>query len=61
MKINMFRCNDCGREFFKPLLVEEERGEFWGIHCTETMYYCPFCESEDFQPIEVDIEEEDKT
>ena len=38
-----FKCLDCGRIFDSPKVVEESRGEFWGMPCTETMYYCPYC------------------
>ena len=44
----MFKCNDCGKVFHEPKAVQESRGEFWGAPCWETMYYCPHCESEDF-------------
>lgn len=50
----MYRCNDCGCEFFQPKVVEESRGEFWGIPCSETMYYCPNCESDDFDETDED-------
>ena len=47
----MFRCNCCGKIFYKPHMysVEEDRGEFWGVPCTETVYYseCPECGEED--------------
>lgn len=57
----MYRCNDCGAIFDDPQAVEEDRGEFWEMPCTETMYYCPCCESEDFDvydPDDDDIDEE---
>ena len=57
MKMVMYRCNDCGKEFFEPKAVEESRGEFWGMPCSETMYYCPECGSEDFEEFETDEEE----
>jgi hypothetical protein len=50
----MYRCNDCGCEFCQPKAVEESRGEFWGIPCSETMYYCPNCESDDFDETDED-------
>lgn len=42
----MFKCFGCGKTFDEPKAVEENRGEFWGIPCTETMYYCPHCGDE---------------
>ena len=47
----MYRCNACG-EIFDELgckAVEESRGEYWGIPCSETVYYecCPHCGEED--------------
>ena len=39
----MFKCYICGCTFDEPNAVEESRGEFWGIPCTETMYYSPCC------------------
>lgn len=38
-----FKCLDCGKEFDYPKIVEEPRGEFWGMPCTESVAYCPFC------------------
>lgn len=51
-----FRCNDCGNYFEEYEEVEEDRGEFWGMPAYETMYYCPFCGSEDFD----EVKEEDE-
>lgn len=44
----MLRCADCGWIGYSNELqaVEESRGEFWGIPCSETMYYCPKCGSD---------------
>lgn len=39
-------CLDCGKRFNHFKRVEESRGEFWGIPCSETMYYCPHCGSD---------------
>ena len=50
----LFKCNDCKRTFYEPHYVEEYRGEFWGTPAYETVGYCPFCDSEDFD--EADIE-----
>lgn len=57
--MQMYKCNSCGKEFFQPKAIEEDRGEFWGIPCSETMYYCPYCEDDDFDEIEVDEDDED--
>ena len=46
-----FYCHECGRTFCEPKQVEESRGEFWGIPCCETMYYCPNCDGDDFEYI----------
>lgn len=56
MKMVIYKCNDCGKEFLEPQAVEEDRGEFWGMPCSETMYYCPECGSGDFEEIEVEEE-----
>lgn len=44
----MLICEDCGwtGEPEELKRVEEPRGEFWGIPCSETMYYCPNCGSD---------------
>lgn len=39
-----YRCRDCGEYCDEPRYVEEDRGEFWGIPCTERIAYCPHCE-----------------
>ena len=39
----MFKCCECGYVFEDPKSWEEDRGEFWGVRCTETMYGCPKC------------------
>lgn len=45
-----FRCDKCGKEFDWPKAVQESRGEFWGVPCSETVYYSPCCE-DDFTEI----------
>lgn len=49
----MFKCNHCGKIFDEPYnySVEEDRGEYWGVPCTETVYFseCPECGSDDFE------------
>lgn len=44
----MFKCFECNEEFEEPKTIDENRGEFWGIPCTERMYYCPCCGGEAF-------------
>lgn len=41
-----YRCCECGKIFDEDdiKVVEEDRGEFWGMPCTETCYYSPCCE-----------------
>ena len=61
----MYRCNNCGAIFDEPNItaVEEGRGEYWGIPCSETVYYdvCPKCGSYDyvagtFYSVEIDYQ-----
>jgi hypothetical protein len=47
-----FKCWECGRYFNEYKEVQESRGEFWGIPCSETMCYCPYCNG-DFDEAEV--------
>lgn len=54
-----FFCNDCENGFDEYDEVEEDRGEFWGMPAYETMYYCPFCGSEDFDEVEEEDEEDE--
>lgn len=55
--MGMYRCMSCGKLFDADDVkkVEESRGEFWGMPCTETMYYSPCC-TDDFD----DAYEEDE-
>ena len=53
-----FICYDCGAYFDEPKEVRESRGEFWGAPAFETMYYCPYCESDDFEESNQYLEEE---
>ena len=46
-----FKCWDCGRYFNQYDEVQEDRGEFWGTQCYETMAYCPYCGG-DFDRVE---------
>ena len=51
-------CNDCGHQFDRPKVIQESRGEFWGMPCYENMYYCPCCGSDNFSDFEGDDDEE---
>lgn len=55
----MFRCYHCGKIFYEPKRVEEPRGEYWGVPCTETMYYSPCC-TDDFEEVTEEDEEEEE-
>lgn len=53
----MYKCLDCGAIFDKPAQWEEDRGEFWGVPCTETCYGCPVCDGDYEEFIEKEDEE----
>lgn len=44
----MLRCTDCGHTFEDGELAkwEENRGEFWGSPCSETVSGCPICKGD---------------
>ena len=46
-----YKCYECKTLFDEPRAVEESRGEFWGMPCSETMYYCPHCGSEEWDEV----------
>ena len=48
-----FVCRNCGKVFDWPIAVEESRGEYWGMPCSETVYYSPCC-TDDFEEVEID-------
>lgn len=50
----MYKCNCCGKTFEHPACVSESRGEFWGMPAFEDVYYCPFCDSEDYDDVDCD-------
>ena len=58
--MKIYKCNDCKKEFFRTKAIEEPRGEFWGSFCSETVYVCPYCESEDLEESDYDGEEEEE-
>ena len=41
----MLKCEECERTFEENELAtwNEDRGEFWGSRCFETMQGCPYC------------------
>lgn len=41
----MLKCEECGAIFEEDELASwnEDRGEFWGQRCFETMQGCPHC------------------
>lgn len=41
----MYRCIECGAIFEEgeEATWEEDRGEYWGVRCTERMSGCPYC------------------
>lgn len=57
-----YRCVECGETFDEPKAIRESRGEYWGVPCYETMYYCPFCEGdfEEYTEEEEDEEEDEE-
>jgi ferredoxin len=46
--IEQNKCLKCGHLFDECEIVswQEDRGEFWGSPCTETMYGCPLCKGD---------------
>lgn len=54
----MYICLNCGNRFEHPKKIQEDRGEFWGVPCWETMYYSPCCE-DDYDEEDEEDEEED--
>lgn len=56
----MFKCCKCGHIFKEEeiKIVYEDRGEFWGMPCSEPVEYSPCC-TEDFTVYEES--EEDNT
>ena len=46
--LHLYKCCQCNCLFHEDDIkyVEEPRGEFWGVPCTETMSYSPCCEAD---------------
>lgn len=44
--IDMYRCNECDKEFEEPVKRAVLSGEFWGAPFTEYGDTCPYCKSE---------------
>ena len=55
-----YRCCECGKIFDEEdiKVVEEDRGEYWGIPCYEQMELSPCCDW-DFEEVYEDDEEDD--
>lgn len=56
----MLKCEDCGLIFAEDELAEwqEDRGEFWGQPCFQTLQGCPHCFSG--AVVEYDGEDEER-
>ena len=52
-KLGKYYCMDCKKWFDVPVTeeVDEPRGEYWGMACTERVFYqyCPECGSADIE------------
>ena len=60
--MKQFICADCNNIFGEDEIetVQEDRGEFWGQRCYETLEVCPFCHSCDIEEyVEKDEESEE--
>lgn len=44
----MYKCIECGHIFEEgeQSVWKEDRGEYWGVPCSETMYGCPICKGD---------------
>ena len=58
--VGMYRCCNCGNLFEESeiMKIKEDRGEFWGFPCHETMYYSPCCMDDFEEAYEADEEDE---
>lgn len=55
----MFICLECESTFEELATWEEDRGEFWGVPCSEIMTGCPYCYSEDVQDYDEYLKEKE--
>ena len=55
----MFKCRDCGEEFDEPKRLTDWV-EYWGQEVPMYSYYCPYCESDDYDEKEI-VEQEDQS
>ena len=55
--MEMYRCEQCGHLFEEGEQAkwQEDRGEFWGAPCTETVTGCPICKGDyvDIEPCKI--------
>lgn len=65
-KLGNWYCFNCQEWFDEPIWeeVDEPRGEFWGVPCTEhcVYVYCPICKEQDVEEAKyliLDDEEDD--
>ena len=52
--MKMFKCADCGYVFHEEDIAywNEDRGEFWGQPCSETVSGCPNCHGDYYEAFE---------
>lgn len=48
----MFKCNECGAEFYEPDKYSEYMGEFWGFPAYDYFPCCPVCRSDEIEEVE---------
>ena len=53
----MYCCLECGRVFSEDevLVWKENRGEYWGDPCFESVSGCPYCKGEYVKTYQCDI------
>lgn len=55
----MIRCDNCGKIFEEPKIVQESRGEYFGRPAYEDWAVCPFCGDDDLE-YDYEMEEDDE-
>lgn len=61
----MYVCNECNEEFDYPITVKTSLEGYYGVsslfsnHHRMLLEVCPYCESEDFEEINEDFDDED--